>query len=289
MQGGRRLFLLVAVLAMPLAAFGAAAASADTSSAVALAQRQIGGYLEKLGDLHCTETVTQERLGEKGRVLGAERDTFDYLIMMSGDADDFQLNESRIENKGSRHKLVAMPMLVTNGIATVLLIFHPYYRDAFLFKTGPAETVDGAPAVPIHFTHIPGRRSPAALALRGRDYPLDLQGTAWLNEASGQVVEVEATLERDMGDIGLRSLKIDVEYKPELLSGRKSDVDLPAVAVVDVTTPRQHWRNTHVFSDYKSFSTGAQQSPSVKVITGKNGSRDNQTPASSPLVPEKQP
>lgn len=289
MQGGRRLFLFVAVLAMPLAAFGAAAASADTSSAVALAQRQIGGYLEKLGDLHCTETVTQERLGEKGRVLGAERDTFDYLIMMSGDADDFQLNESRIENKGSRHKLVAMPMLVTNGIATVLLIFHPYYRDAFLFKTGPAETVDGAPAVPIHFTHIPGRRSPAALALRGRDYPLDLQGTAWLNEASGQVVEVEATLERDMGDIGLRSLKIDVEYKPELLSGRKSDVDLPAVAVVDVTTPRQHWRNTHVFSDYKSFSTGAQQSPSVKVITGKNGSSDNQTPASSPQVPEKQP
>jgi hypothetical protein len=289
MPVGRNLLLSVAALAMPLAAFAASAASVDSSSAIALAQKQIGGYLQRLGDLHCTETVTQERLGGKGRILGVERDTFDYLIMMSGDADDFQLNESRIENKGTRHKLLAMPMLVTNGIATVLLVFHPYYRDAFLFKTGPAEIVDGEPAIPIHFTHIPGRRTPAALALRGRDYPLDLEGTAWLDEASRQVVKVEASLQRDMSDIGLRSLKVDVEYKSALVSGRKSQIDLPAVAVVDVTTPRQHWRNTHVFSDYKSFSAGAQQSPGVKIITNKNGSNDSQTPASSPQVPEKKP
>jgi hypothetical protein len=289
MPGSRKMLIFAAILAMPLAALGEAAASADSSSAVALAQKQIGTYLERLGDLHCTETVTQEKLGEKGRVQGTERGTFDYLIMMSGDADDFQLNESRIENKGTGHKPVAMPMLVTNGIATVLLVFHPYYRDAFVFKTGPAEMVDGEPAIPIHFTHIPGRRTPAALALRGRDYPLDLEGTAWLDEASSQVVQVEAGLERDMSDVGLRSLNIKVEYKPELLSGKKSEIDLPAVAVVDVTTPRQHWRNTHVFSDYRSFSTGAQQSSSVKIITGKNGSSDNQTPASSPQVPEKQP
>lgn len=289
MPGSRNLLILVAVLAMPLAAVGASAASVDSSDAIALAQKQIGGYLQRLGDLHCTETVTQERLGDKGRVLGAERDTFDYLIMMSGDADDFQLNESRIENKGTRHKLAAMPMLVTNGIATVLLVFHPYYRDAFIFKTGPAETVDGEPAIPIHFGHIPGRRTPAALALRGREYPLDLEGTAWLDEASGQVVKVDATLERDMSDVGLRSLKIEVVYKPELLSGRESQIDLPAVAVIDVTTPRQHWRNTHVFSDYKSFSTGAQQSSSVKVITGKNSPGDQQTPSSSPEAPEKRP
>ena len=74
-------------------------------------------------------------------------------------------------------------MLVTNGIATVLLVFHPYYRDSFKFEIGPDEMVNGKPAIPVHFTHIPGRRTPAALALRGREYPLDLEGTAWLDRA----------------------------------------------------------------------------------------------------------
>ena len=100
---------------------------------------------------------------------------------------------------------------------------------------------------------------------------------------------MDASLERDMSDIRLRSLKVDVEYKPELLAGRKSQIDLPAFAVVDVMTPRQHWRNTHIFSDYKSFSTGAQQGSSVKIIPDKNGSSDSQAPASLPQVPEKSP
>ena len=35
-------------------------------------------------------------------------------------------------------------MLVTNGIATVLLVFHPYYRDSFNFEVDAAEMVDGS-------------------------------------------------------------------------------------------------------------------------------------------------
>lgn len=289
MRVSRSFVAIAAAVVLPLAASGATSSSVDVSTAVAQAQKQIGSYLEQLGNLHCTEAVTQEKLGEKGRVLGAERDTFDYLVMISGTAGDFQLNESRIENPGTRHKLLAMPMLVTNGIATVLLIFHPYYRDAFEFRTGPPEMVNGASAIPIHFTHIPGRRTPAALALRGRDYPLDLEGTAWLDVATQQVVKVDVGLERDMSDIGLRSLKIQVQYKNAVVSGRPSEFDLPAMAVIDVTTPRQHWRNTHTFSGYKSFSAGAQQSPGVKVITGKNAPNDNASPDSTPQTPAKEP
>ena len=83
-------------------------------------------------------------------------------------------------------------MLVTNGVATVLLVFHPYYRDSFNFEALPEELIDGRPAIPVHFSHITGRRTPAALALRGREYPLELEGTAWLDKQSGEVVKVEA-------------------------------------------------------------------------------------------------
>ena len=238
---------------------------APPSDAVRLAQRQITAYLEQLADLHCNETVTQEKLSEGGHVEHSARGQFDYLIMMSGDGNEFQLNESRIESASTKDRQPQFPMLVTNGVSTVLLVFHPYYRDGFEFQTMPDEEIDGRPAIPIHFAHIPGRRTPAALALRGRAYPLDLQGTAWLDRQSGEVVKVEANLLRDMSDVGLRSLDLRVEYKPIKLRGNPAVLVMPAMAVVDVKTPRQHWRNTHVFDGYRTFSTDIEQDPNVKI------------------------
>jgi len=89
--------------------------------------------------------------------------------MMEGSGDDFQLNESRLETKAGAHK--SLPMLVTNGFSTLLLVFHPYYSGAFEFEPGPEETINGTTAVTVHFKHIRGRRTLAALALRNREFP----------------------------------------------------------------------------------------------------------------------
>ena len=239
--------------------------SASTVAAINHAQQQITSYLDKLADLHCTESVIQQKLSPNGHVEATQRAKYDYLIMMSGSGDEFQLNESRIEAASGHNKQPQLPMLVTNGVATVLLVFHPYYRGGFTFEAGNEEIVNGRPAIPVHFTHIAGRRTPAALALRGREYPLELQGTAWLDSQSGEVLKVEASLLHDMSDVGLRSLDIHVEYKSGEPSKDLGSLTLPALAVVDVATPRQHWRNTHIFNNYRGFSTDAEQDPNVKV------------------------
>jgi len=255
------------------------------TSVIALAQKQIKTYLSELADVHCTETVIQEKLAGNGHVEASAKEQFDYLIMMSGHEDDFQLSESRIETPGWRHKQVSTPMLLTNGVATALLVFDAYYRDSFNFQTLPEESIDGHSAIPIHFEHIVGRRTPAALALRGREYPLELQGTAWLDKGSGEIVKVDANLLHDMSDIGLRSLNIHVEYKPTRLGSEASQIMMPALAVVDVTSARQHWRNTHFFGNYRSFSANVEQDPNVKIHT------DNAEPgdASSPGTPSANP
>lgn len=232
---------------------------------IARAQKQITAYLAQLGDLHCTETVTQEKLATNGHVEHADHAQFDYLIMMSGTGDEFQLNESRIVSKETKDKPSQLPMLVTNGASTILLVFHPYYRDGFEFSVQADELVDGKPAIPIHFVHIPGRRTPAALALRGRTYPLDLEGTAWLDRESGDIVKVEANLLHDMSDVGLRSLDLNVSYKPVLLQGVSKSLVLPNLAQVEVTTPKQHWRNRHAFDHYQTFSTDVEQDTNVKI------------------------
>jgi hypothetical protein len=256
-------WLLSGIMAVTSTVFASGQAS-SASNPADLAQRQVTAYLAKLADLHCTESVTQEKLAGNGHVEAAERAKYDYLIMINGSGDDLQLNESRIESSASKHK--ALPMLVTNGFSTVLLVFHPYYRDSFQFTAGAEEKVNGRQAIPIHFSHIQGRRSPAALALRGREYPLELEGTAWLDKQTGDVLKMEAGLQHDMNDVGLRSLSVHVEYKPTSLGKNAEPLTLPTMAVVDVTTPRQHWRNTHLFDGYKSFSTDAEPDPNVKII-----------------------
>ncbi len=250
--------LLLVLTAAPT--FGQSASSDDE---VNKAQRQVTAYLAKLADLLCTESVTQQKLAANGHVEATEHAKFDYLIMMNGNGDEFQLTESRVEAPSDRNEQPQLPMLVTNGVATLLVVFHPYYRDGFTFETGSEEFVNGRLAIPIHFIHITGRRTPAALALRGREYPLELEGTAWLDKQSGQVVMAEANLVHDMSDVGLRSLHIHVEYKSAILG--KTEVTFPEMAVVDVTTHRQHWRNKHVFENYRWFSTDTDQDPAVKV------------------------
>jgi hypothetical protein len=200
----------------------------------------------------------------------SEHAKYDYLVMIDGSGDGLQFNESRIESSSSKHK--QLPMLVTNGFSTALLIFHPYYRDSFTFTTGPDEMVDGRLAIPIYFSHIHGRRTPVALALRGREFPLELKGTAWLDKQSGEVLKMDAGLLHDMSDIGLRSLGIRVEYKPTALGNSSVRMALPSVAIVDVATPLQHWRNTHVFDSYKSFTAEAEQNSNVIIHA------DNSTP-----------
>ena len=266
----RHHWLIVTLLiALPTALLGEV--SAATSAILPLAnpidraQHQVAEYLSSLANIHCAESVTQVKLASNGHVEATRRAKYDYLIMMSGSGDDFQLNESRIDESKEVQKSSPTPMLVTNGIATLLLVFHPYYRDSFTFVPGMGEMVDGRRIIPIHFTHISGGRTPMALALRDREYPLELQGTAWIDDLTGTVTKMDAKLLGDMSDVGLRSMNIEVDYKAVSLGIANSMMALPSLATVDLETPRQHWRNTHIFGDYKSFSTGAEQDPNIKV------------------------
>jgi hypothetical protein len=264
------------VLAAGFGAVGQASSGSPVERGpMAQVQRQVVAFFGKMGDLTCTETVVQQKLREDGHVAATEQSQYDYLIMVQASRDNFALNESRIESGDAPHK--PLPMLVTNGFSMLLLVFHPYYADSFRFTSAPEERVDGRLLLPMHFDHISGTRSPAALSLRGREYPLDLTGTAWIDPQSGEVVRMDAGLGQDMSDLGLRSLHVRVDYKPTTIRS-VNGMPLPARAVIDLETPRQHWRNTHVFSNYKSFSTAAEQDTTVKVISKDPGQKDGNPP-----------
>jgi hypothetical protein len=253
--------LTAAWLCIPVAQ----AAPPGTSSLTDLTSRQVSAYLDQVSDVTCTEQVTQFKLGPNGHVENSESATYDYFILLQGGADDFLLNESRLPTGRPAKPAKNVSLLISNGFSTLFLIFHPYYLSGFRFEADREEVVAGHTLERVKFTAIPGARTPAALAVRGREYPLPLDGRAWIDPQTGVVTHIQAALAADFHDVGLRSMEVDVEYAPVRLPGWQHDYLFPSVATVEVETMRQHWRNIHRFSHYRQFMVGAEQTVSDKV------------------------
>jgi len=220
--------------------------------------REVSAYLEQISDVRCTEHVEQLKLDAKGHSQYHQEATYDYLVFLDGSGDQLLLNESRLPLGHSRQAPSSVSMLISNGFSDLFLIFHPYYRNGFQFIREPDEVISGQKTAVVAFRHLEGRRTPAAIAVRGRQYPLDLTGLAWIDPSTGMVIRIHAEIGKDMSDVGLRSLKADVYYAPVQLPGWESNFRLPSEAVIDVETLRQRWRNVHEFTKYQRFSVDTQ-------------------------------
>lgn len=252
--------LVVLGLVAPVVSFGQAA---DVNAAVEKASSRVELVLAKFSDVKCTEEVLQQKLNKGGHVEYSDKETYDYLIMLQGDKDELLLNESRLQDKDhSATSKQNLPLLLTNGFSSLFMIFHPYYRSSFRFEFDGVEQVGNQRLMRIRFTHLPNSRTPAALAVRGREYPLELTGVAWVDPATGIITRIDSSLQNDMKDVGLRTLSAQVEYSAVTFPGWKAPVHLPATATIEVESLRQHWRNTHRFKNYMQFTVDTQINPS---------------------------
>jgi hypothetical protein len=229
----------------------------SVSARVDKVSKYVSGFLNEFSDVKCTEHVVQAKLTPSGRNEYSEESTFDYLVIMQGGDGDLLLSESRLQEKEARHSK-QLPMLVTNGFSTLFLVFHPYYRDSFTFTFQGEEVVDGRRFARIRFDHMLGARTPMALAVRGREYPLQLTGTALVDDATGAISRIEASLVAPMDDIGLRALQTKVDYLPLPSKAADQTYRFPTLASVEVQTLKQRWRNIHRFTDYKRFSVNTE-------------------------------
>ena len=221
-------------------------------------------FLEQFSDVKCTEQVTQEKLDTKGKVEARQESTFDYLAILTSAGGNLSLSESRLPVKQAKKVDKSVPLLVSNGFATLFLVFHPYYQGSFQFTALGDDAIAGRRLARVGFRHIPGTRSPMAMVLRGREYPLDLAGTAWIDPSSGAIAKITAGLEKGLPDLGLQELQSEVEFAPVSFRDIAEASWFPVVATIDVETPKQRWRNVHRFTDYKRFSVSTEEAVSNK-------------------------
>ena len=234
-------------------------AMASDASPDALLLDRIGQRVKQAWDdlisVACTEKLTQEKLNEKGKAVLSSRSTYDYLISLNWDKGELLVDESRLEVGPPQKKRPESSLLATRGFATLLLIFHPEFHGSYRFTFLPEEDVGGRKLAVVRFLPLNGARSPGVMELKGHEYPIAWEGTAWIDPSTASVVRIQAHWKEPAGELGLETLSSDVRYAAVPLRNRT--YWLPEAALIEVKTRHQHWRNSHQFEHYKLFSVEA--------------------------------
>src|SRR5579871_6833898 len=100
-------------------------------------------FLDQFSDVKCTEQVRQEKLGKDDKIELKEDSTYDYLVILANSGGELSLSESRIPVKEAKRDRHNTSMLLSNGFATLFLVFHPTYAASFTFTLAGEEVVDG--------------------------------------------------------------------------------------------------------------------------------------------------
>jgi hypothetical protein len=227
------------------------------------ARKLVEQFFEQSANVVCEESITQTTLGKNGKPNYREESRYQYQLEASTSTGSLKLKESRDARKIA-FRDPARTLLITNGFTSILLILHPKYETSYQFEGAGEELVDGRTIEEIHYKPVPGGASPAALQLRGKNYPLPLYGSIWIDKESGAITRLTAAVDSSMSDLGLKGLTSDIHYALVQFHDPEEAYWMPLSVTIDVETPLQHWRNVHRFTGYKRFRA------TIKVELGKN-------------------
>jgi len=227
------------------------------NSTLLRARKLIDTFFEQTANVVCTENVSQTIVGKNNKPMYREESVFEYQMQSNTRSGSLRLTESRDSLK-SAFRDPNKTLLITNGFASMLLVLHENYEASYTFEPIAEETLDGRAILKVHFRPVPGASSPAAVQLSGRNYPLPLTGDIWIAEQSAAVVKLVSSLDPSLDDVGLRELRSEIHYAIVQFHAPEESYWMPASAVIDVETPKQHWRNVHRFTDYRRFRATIQ-------------------------------
>jgi len=254
----RRVLVVTLFAILPLACY-AQDSAADTPAApgslVALgrARERVQTFFDQFSNVACTESLTQIVMGKNGKPAYRENSAYEYQFQASSDSGTLKVSESR-NTHSPAFRDPGRTLLITNGFASLLLVVHPQYEASYTFDAEGEESIAGTTLEKYRFSPIAGGAWPAAIRLRGRNYPLPLSGMLWIEPQTGVIVKMEAQVDSSLSDLGLSGMRSEVHYAAHTFHNPEETMWIPESAVIDVETPHQHWRNLHRFTSYKRFN-----------------------------------
>jgi len=245
----------LAIFALPalFACFAAKAQSASSlGDVLSKTHSAVERFAEQFSLIRYEEDFVQQKLKNNDRVAYKQETFFDSIIRLHFDDGKINVDEQRLIERLPR-KPESRPLMSTYGFSTLAMIFHPYYESSFRFTDGGVDSLQGKALTEIHFVHIPGTPTPVLYQMVGADKPMEVSGTAWVDPATGDIYRIQAGLDFNSENVGVKKIRADLTFSPITLKGQINPEIFPSVATIDLETAKQHWRNIHHYSDYRAY------------------------------------
>ena len=240
----------------------------DLPAILRVTGERVSALFDDLPNMASTEEVRSgpcdEGLRKKCRVT--YRGKFNYLVLVHPAERNQLTGEYRTDLKGrpiDYRNLGRGRILLTYGFTTTpLRHFHPQNQAACRFRDFGRQSAGGQMTEVVGFVEIPGKYPwPTEWRHGNAVAALYLQGLAWIDVTTHQIVRIETFLVTPPADGDLESLKTRVEFSAIQLRQASSALWLPTEVVVDVSLHHHHFRNVHRYSTFKTFQVETRIGP----------------------------
>jgi len=216
-------------------------------------------FVSNLEKFTATEEVKHQTLESGKNQQPEEKRQFAYVVTISRNrVGAFLLEEYRDGNVDAsnfpRH-------IATNGLPALDLVFHPVLAGDFQIKCEGLGQADGKAAWQLHFA----QRADKLVRIRSysvgeRTYRVYIEGRAWIDPGSYQVIRLESELQNPVSEIGLTKERIVIHYAPVEFRTQKTAIWLPQKAELYVERKRQRYYRQHTFTNFMVFNVETAQS-----------------------------
>jgi hypothetical protein len=227
---------------------------------------RVAAFFDDFPNTTCTEEVLSGpcSVGSDKCAVTFE-DKFRYLLVARWKEGARLMTEYRTDAKGRPidYRRLGHGQILTYGFATApLQHFHPQNRTASRFRHFGRQTVDRQETNVVGFAEIPERYTATTeFVLGGREGRFFVQGLAWIDPTTYQILRIRTYLLAPRPDVGLEGQTTRIEYSAIQLPETSTAVRLPTKVIVDVWLSHHHFRNVHRYSDFKLFRVESRIGP----------------------------
>ena len=203
--------------------------------------------------------------GLRKKCRATYRGKFNYLVVRRREGE-LLMDEYRTDLKGrpiNYRNLGRGRIFLSNGFATMPLEhFHPQNQIACRFRDFGHQAVGGQETEVVGFVEIPGKYPWPTESRRGTAVvPLCLQGLAWIDAGTHQIVRIETFLLAPPPEVEPERATTRVEFSDIQLHQGTTALRLPTEVVDDVWIHQRHFQNVHRYSGYKRFEVETRIGP----------------------------
>jgi tetratricopeptide (TPR) repeat protein len=226
------------------------------------AAQRVRDFVEAVNRISATEALEHEVIDRYGLTTRHETRKFSYVESLQ----EIKPGMYRVEEyrNGTMGLDVFPERLASLGLGSLVMIFHPAYRDEYEVSCEGSSRWHGALAWQLHFRQRPDK--PVRLreySVGKQVFPVSLRGRVWIAADTYQVVSLETDIVTPIPQIRLKAEHISIDYAPVKFRKGNEELWLPQNAELffDLGGRRIHRR--HHFDDYRLFSVDEKQNISA--------------------------